>query len=204
MWYCSRITPTYVGNTVTSSGCATWCRDHPHIRGEYTATLKRTRQTAGSPPHTWGILGRVNGANSASRITPTYVGNTHHQTYVVACHEDHPHIRGEYATAFLEPVAMIGSPPHTWGIPKVTRSSLATPRITPTYVGNTPRNDVNFRTGWDHPHIRGEYNWLSTITIIDVGSPPHTWGIQSNLYMTSYTMGITPTYVGNTPCGRPG
>ena len=53
-----RITPTYMGNTDATVVDDIGERDHPHIHGEYLATKAKSLRTGGSPPHTWGILGR--------------------------------------------------------------------------------------------------------------------------------------------------
>ena len=50
----------------------------------------------------------------------------------------------------------------------------------------------------DHPHIHGEYFSVPTGRMSMLGSPPHTWGIHSGSPLTRLTIGITPTYMGNT------
>src|SRR5207245_4957944 len=91
-----RFTPTRVGNTPRSAPALSGGSVHPHTRGEYQkGTLRQlcpigsphTRGeyagpvylldvNSGSPPHAWGIRSSSRPANSASRFTPTRVGNT--------------------------------------------------------------------------------------------------------------------------------
>ncbi len=91
-----RITPTCVGNTYWLSIATLYCRDHPHMRGEYPSLDSTHCVNIGSPPHAWGILGCNWQSECFVRITPTCVGNTilrrPHRTHG----KDHPHMRGEY------------------------------------------------------------------------------------------------------------
>ncbi len=70
--------------------------------------------------------------------------------------------------------------------------------ITPTYMGNTFPEECWYQQWWDHPHVHGEYhpNYGSWLT--DMGSPPRTWGIPLFFTQKVFTIGITPTYMGNT------
>ena len=52
-----RITPTYMGNTVTTACVKVPSQDHPHIHGEYSSRTCNSSTILGSPPHTWGIRG---------------------------------------------------------------------------------------------------------------------------------------------------
>ena len=71
-----RFIPTYVGHTRARSKL--FCQEsvHPHIRGAYFKSLGRQIRDAGSSPHTWGILTRLEGRDRADRFIPTYVGHT--------------------------------------------------------------------------------------------------------------------------------
>ena len=70
--------------------------------------------------------------------------------------------------------------------------------ITPTHVGNTYFSIHVHRLQRDHPHTRGEYQLFELALGSEVGSPPHTWGIQTINTITVSQKGITPTHVGNT------
>ena len=50
----------------------------------------------------------------------------------------------------------------------------------------------------DHPRIRGEYNANRVLFKAELGSPPHTRGIQHYKHVPGNKPGITPAYAGNT------
>ena len=107
-------------------------------------------------------------------------------------------MRGEYKEVTGEVVLKDGLPLHTWGIHHNPSMGIVVVRITPTYVGNTiEKNQLHANYG-DHPHIRGEYTDAQKQELKDLGSPPHTWGIQAELGKSALKWRITPTYVGNT------
>ena len=97
--YQCRFIPTYVGHTWPP---ARWTRPspvHPHIRGAYY----RPRWSARSP----------------TRFIPTYVGHTKTWYIEGRAREVHPHIRGAYLSRpSRRPSQLLGSSPHTWGIPR--------------------------------------------------------------------------------------
>ena len=72
------------------------------------------------------------------------------------------------------------------------------PRITPTCVGNTVINRLNYSNFEDHPHLRGEYCSPVVLSLSKAGSPPLAWGIPGDTACTAHHAGITPTCVGNT------
>ena len=74
-------------------------------------------QYPGSPPHTQGILFQCVKKNFVSI--------------------DHPRIRGEYIKLFGKGSMAKGSPPHTWGVPKINALWMKRDLITPAYVGST-------------------------------------------------------------------
>ena len=135
---------------------------------------------AGSPPHTWGILVFVRVGPTPPRITPTYMGNTNPGIDSKNRLEDHPHIHGEYVSYRYHNRLRVGSPPHTWGIRKLGIPRLQMARITPTYMGNTFPEKCTQKESKDHPHIHGEYMWKHLYDETGRGSPPHTWGIQTD------------------------
>ena len=131
------ITPTYMGNTTTQLNCRTEHKDHPHVHGEYLQTASIAPIPPGSPPRTWGIPWIHFNRFEAVGITPTYMGNTSLPLPPFWACRDHPHVHGEYNTAKAEQDSVAGSPPRTWGIPTSSKSGMAEPGITPTYMGNT-------------------------------------------------------------------
>ena len=90
------ITPTCVGNTVTTRHRATVAEDHPHLRGEYRGCSIDQASDLGSPPLAWGIHWETKKGHWELRITPTCVGNTLPCFPLKSLIQDHPHLRGEY------------------------------------------------------------------------------------------------------------
>ena len=93
--------------------------------------------------------------------------------------EDHLHTRGEYNEFSFASPFCVGSPPHTWRILEFLLSPLLEVRITSTHVENTIFVRCKGFNYWDHLHTRGEYAFFLYHTHNTLGSPPHTWRIQS-------------------------
>ena len=91
-----------------------------------------------------------------------------------------------------------GSPPHTWRILKNDKFTTGETRITSTYVENTGKVNIKPIYGWDHLHIRGEYNFKAEKSYWPIGSPPHTWRILAFANSEAEWIRITSTYVENT------
>ena len=91
-----RITPTYMGNTYLLDDIYPEYRDHPHIYGEHLLIQQQVMVSMGSPPHIWGTLIEVEQPESKFRITPTYMGNTILNVFLLGIAQDHPHIYGEH------------------------------------------------------------------------------------------------------------
>ena len=68
------------------------------------------------------------------------------------------------------------------------------------YMGNTLGVPTVTSAAEDHPHVYGEYNgnWVGSSE--EEGSPPCIWGILELFLVTEPSLGITPMYMGNTPC----
>ena len=98
---------------------------------------------------------------------------------------------------------MIGSSPHTWGIPQGKRFRKLWPRFIPTYVGHTLAIHSDAIQSPVHPHLRGAYYPSEPQRDKRLGSSPPTWGIPVPPARTSSTYRFIPTYVGHT-CGRSG
>ena len=91
-----RFIPTYVGHTAQPLKCSFNTTVHPHIRGAYFLFVLKSRTTAGSSPHTWGIRRGLPDLRPADRFIPTYVGHTHTHPCFAGARSVHPHIRGAY------------------------------------------------------------------------------------------------------------
>ena len=133
----SRFTPTHVGNTRGAAPGRVCTAVHPHARGEYGWRIDRHLSPTGSPPRTWGILAGAGRPASCSRFTPTHVGNTASAPDTRPLAAVHPHARGEYEGGKMTMHAIFGSPPRTWGIPRLEVGQRQAIRFTPTHVGNT-------------------------------------------------------------------
>ena len=71
-------------------------------------------------------------------------------------------------------------------------------RITPAYAGNTLTDYAILDVLWDHPRLRGEYNFFQLWRLSSGGSPPPTRGIHQIFLTVRTVAGITPAYAGNT------
>ena len=152
----------------------------------------------GSPPHTWRIQLCKMLRIGCLGITSTYVENTKSSVEYCWWNKDHLHIRGEYSERTLTSYGILGSPPHTWRIPKIIFNGREYTRITSTYVENTRTNSVQVIRKEDHLHIRGEYMLQAQTTAAGWGSPPHTWRIHRLNTLCNSLVRITSTYVENT------
>ena len=90
------ITPIYMGSTLYRSGGQWRTQDHPHIHGEHSGDTLSGIASQGSPPYTWGAPGKIKITNTATRITPIYMGSTRPRSYSGSSYKDHPHIHGEH------------------------------------------------------------------------------------------------------------
>ena len=73
-----------------------------------------------------------------------------------------------------------------------------TPGFTPAYAGNTADLALMSLLMRVHPRIRGEYAGSAGAKARDLGSPPHTRGIQVQAGGHEAVEGFTPAYAGNT------
>ena len=157
-----------------------------------------TRFLSGSPPHTWRIPGYLSSFWVKLRITSTHVENTT-VTALPRCQPwDHLHTRGEYIIPLAFNFDEIGSPPHTWRILYEATQKRLKYRITSTHVENTDLINNHTSDTWDHLHTRGEYYTILNVIGKIIGSPPHTWRIQTKYGFKTYVGRITSTHVENT------
>ena len=110
---------------------------HPRIRGEYILADMMRIWIKGSPPHTRGIQINILECRKIRRFTPAYAGNTQRCNKRQERPWVHPRIRGEYRSVTFTAPALIGSPPHTRGIPGKPKTDTNQHRFTPAYAGNT-------------------------------------------------------------------
>ena len=134
----NRFIPTYVGLTLINVPfSAQNCGSSPHTWGlrklvEAGRNLERfiptyvgltfLRKSAffcarGSSPHTWGLRPASCWLRILLRFIPTYVGLTYGIHHARRPRTVHPHIRGAYNLGTFLIIQIIGSSPHTWGLP---------------------------------------------------------------------------------------
>ena len=171
---------------------------YPHIRGEHLLSCHFCKSLLGSPPHTRGTQHQFITPSLSAGITPAYAGNTPCDDILNLIIWDHPRIRGEHFFTDFSDDLVSGSPPHTRGTPISSTSFLVILRITPAYAGNTCGCASIQAKQRDHPRIRGEHSFLLLNCFVLPGSPPHTRGTLSGLYIMLLTARITPAYAGNT------
>ena len=117
---------------------------------------------------------------------------------------DHPHARGENANVALLAGNKFGPSPRTWGELYKRVFFNVDNRTIPTHVGrthNAPRLVFQFA---DHPHARGENDWLPSVIRYIRGPSPRTWGELKIKMPESDTTRTIPTHVGRTPLLRSG
>ena len=73
-------------------------------------------------------------------------------------------------------------------------------RITPIYMGSTTNDQTVQQIKEDHPHIHGEHDSAPKARHCLRGSPPYTWGAQSETSINFFAIRITPIYMGSTFC----
>ena len=126
---------------------------------------------------------------TATRFTPTPVGNTKNRALRSVEVPVHPHACGEYVK-------------RGGGFPRA-------PWFTPTPVGNTSSTHAHPPKCTLHPHACGEYHARIPGRLSDIGSPPRLWGIPWWCPAGWLVSRFTPTPVGNThgcwslPASRP-
>ena len=130
--------------------------DHPRIRGEHCTPLSGINNAQGSSPHTRGAHPLPRTERLGRRIIPAYAGSTSVSPFF-------PNFRR-------------GSSPHTRGAHPQALASGGSCGIIPAYAGSTSSSFRGFRSGADHPRIRGEHVFVGRERHYGDGSSPHTRG----------------------------
>ena len=110
-----RITPAYAGKSFLVAPIRTPAQDHPRLRGEKPASVRRLFWLKGSPPLTRGKEDSVSCFYSAHRITPAYAGKRQNAARQRMEAKDHPRLRGEKSRWRTPARPGRGSPPLTRG-----------------------------------------------------------------------------------------
>ena len=176
------ITPTCVGKSHFVCHPRKPVGDHPHLRGEKRRLRCKTSGLIGSPPLAWG-----KDRMAIERRPEAW---------------DHPHLRGEKAIRWGWIRPRWGSPPLAWGKASGVVVIKHWKRITPTCVGKSSSGIIRSAETQDHPHLRGEKPPIYSFGPAYQGSPPLAWGKVNAAEVVVQRVGITPTCVGKSGCGR--
>ena len=98
---------------------------------------------------------------------------------------------------------MHGSSPHTRGARPPASHWGALAGIIPAYAGSTGCSGLGSGLRPDHPRIRGEHQYSSTMIIARSGSSPHTRGARRPPTSPTELAGIIPAYAGSTARRKP-
>ena len=112
-----RTIPTRVGKTAPPSRDSCGCTDHPHARGENLCVRRDLLHDGGPSPRAWGKLLHHHAILVAVRTIPTRVGKTCAYAATFFTTADHPHARGENASATWAESDSTGPSPRAWGKP---------------------------------------------------------------------------------------
>jgi len=194
----TRTIPTHVGRTAYEAMFLRHGADHPHARGENSGPAFVFPLGAGPSPRTWGELLPANQRDHYVRTIPTHVGRTLAETVARGNDTDHPHARGENATAAQPTGRECGPSPRTWGEPCFCLANSLWLRTIPTHVGRTRVKDEVPQPQPDHPHARGENACLNWNGGSFSGPSPRTWGEPPLPSKRRPIFRTIPTHVGRT------
>ena len=135
-------------------------------------------------------------SRSADGITPAYAGKRELRHAFGLRAEDHPRVCGEELTDEKEIYAMEGSPPRARGRDGHPGGYRHHGRITPACAGKRNCQCRRMAPEWDHPRMRGEEFWPSTMTGFRLGSPPRARGRGCHHGVRARGPGITPACAG--------
>ena len=136
------------------------------------------------------------------RITPAYAGKSSNPHSPDGNPEDHPRLRGEKQSKFIQFLRSKGSPPLTRGKVARKNSIVSADRITPAYAGKSPVAFMHKKSYKDHPRLRGEKSFRKLQTEKLQGSPPLTRGKGKSISSHRSAARITPAYAGKRPRKR--
>ena len=113
--------------------------------------------TAGSSPHTRGLLVDDGGDDSGGGIIPAHAGFTPNPSGTWEWPPDHPRTRGVYSSRSSSQRRWAGSSPHTRGLRVGGPLRGAVSGIIPAHAGFTQQFPRRPRGWMDHPRTRGVY-----------------------------------------------
>ena len=111
-----------------------------------------------------------------ARNTPTGVGKTRFRLADTSTREKHPHRRGEDKPTKAPPRLSTETPPQAWGRLIKLNFAAEVDRNTPTGVGKTLHDVLEFTLLKKHPHRRGEDRNRQLKKWRERETPPQAWG----------------------------
>ena len=195
--------PTYAGNTQPYHASASHRRAHPHVCGEHFARRRGRRSFSGSSPRMRGTRRAAPSRNRRCGLIPTYAGNTKHRTVRTDPRRAHPHVCGEHVECSMCRTKRQGSSPRMRGTPTAVFLPGLDRGLIPTYAGNTTGTTETSKSLRAHPHVCGEHRDWHSASPRAGGSSPRMRGTPDFSFSWLRTLGLIPTYAGNTPSTHP-
>ena len=153
----SRIIPAHAGFTWGRCSPHPPRTDHPRTRGVYWTRVITAARGEGSSPHTRGLPPAHARGERRRRIIPAHAGFTGDLPGMAFILGDHPRTRGVYVPAIQSIGTLLGSSPHTRGLPPRDGRRRARRGIIPAHAGFTSSSPGRRTSRWDHPRTRGVY-----------------------------------------------
>ncbi len=171
-----RTIPTCVGSTRAGRTRRSVSSDHPHVRGEHRSTPWAASLPYGPSPRAWGARRHPYRREDLRRTIPTCVGSTGAVARAASRCRDHPHVRGEHGPGRRCGRRGRGPSPRAWGARHDHRCQRCARRTIPTCVGSTCGRSARSGSGTDHPHVRGEHQFMACQLKTVPGPSPRAWG----------------------------
>ena len=172
----SRNIPTRVGRSIQRPGKISAFSEHPHAGGEKGNIPCILILERGTSPRAWGEVVVEDDVDELGRNIPTGVGRRLSRSRGTPSRSEHPHGRGEKATARGIPRHASGTSPRAWGEDRSVRRPRLAVRNIPTGVGRRLRQRRSRRRAAEHPHGRGEKSILRWWRYLLHGTSPRAWG----------------------------
>ena len=194
----ARLIPTYAGNTCTRFAVMRALTAHPHVCGEHAARAPYVQEDPGSSPRMRGTHIGTPQQRGATRLIPTYAGNTPAGVPGGGACQAHPHVCGEHVNPRADPRERAGSSPRMRGTPASAMPPMTASRLIPTYAGNTLERSRRTAPKPAHPHVCGEHRSIVGSLSMWNGSSPRMRGTHAHGHRIIFLRRLIPTYAGNT------
>ena len=133
-----------------------------------------------------------------ARFTPMHMGTTSSARRCCNRNTVHPHAHGDNGDGQGPVHAPGGSPPCTWGQPRLVYEVQASVRFTPMHMGTTAAGGGRPSAAAVHPHAHGDNVPLLGSSGPPCGSPPCTWGQRIDEDVHRGQLRFTPMHMGTT------